>query len=74
MRRLRAFLSLLVLLLALPASAAAQQGTAALEGTVEDPSGAVLPGVTVTATHRDTGTGRSVATACRRRIIPMACR
>src|SRR5262245_6744810 len=62
MRPPRAFLSLLVLLLALPASAAAQQGTAALEGAVEDPSGAVLPGVTVTATHRDTGTGRSVVT------------
>ena len=41
------------ILLALPAGAAAQE--AAIAGVVEDSTGAVLPGVTVTAVHETTG-------------------
>src|SRR5688572_22895443 len=51
-------LSLLV-----PASLAlAQQATAQLGGRITDQSGAVLPGVTVTATQTETGFNRSVVT------------
>ncbi|MBM3819452.1 MAG: hypothetical protein FJW14_10635 [Acidimicrobiia bacterium] len=38
------------------------QGTAQINGTVRDESGAVLPGVTVTATQADTGFTRTVVT------------
>ena len=38
------------------------QATAQLSGTVTDESGAVLPGVTVTATQTDTGFTRTVVT------------
>ena len=38
------------------------QATAQLSGTVTDESGAVLPGVTVTATQTDTGFTRAVVT------------
>ncbi len=48
----------LVLLLALPASA--QISTAQLNGKVTDTSNAVLPGATVTLTQTDTGAVRSV--------------
>ena len=51
-----------LLLLVLPAAAGAQQGTAILEGTVVDESGAALPGVTVTARNEETGTTRSIVT------------
>ena len=47
------WLVLLLFVLAWPASSAAQEAT--LTGVVKDTSGGVLPGVTVTATHRDTG-------------------
>jgi hypothetical protein len=43
-------------------SAWAQQGTAAVQGIVSDPSGAVLPGVTVTARNQDLGTVRTAVT------------
>src|SRR4030095_9885482 len=43
------------LILLLTAGAAWAQATAQLSGTVRDDSGAVLPGVTVTATQTDTG-------------------
>ena len=43
--------------------ALAQLSTAQLSGRVTDESGAVLPGVTVTATQTDTGLTRSVITA-----------
>ncbi|MBI3264501.1 MAG: carboxypeptidase regulatory-like domain-containing protein, partial [Acidobacteria bacterium] len=49
------------LLLTCPA-AWAQLSTAQLSGRVSDESGAVLPGVTVTATHADTGFTRSDVT------------
>jgi hypothetical protein len=39
-----------------------QGGTAAITGTVSDTSGAVLPGVEVTATNTGTGIGRAVIT------------
>ncbi|PYU19794.1 MAG: hypothetical protein DMG32_23705, partial [Acidobacteria bacterium] len=38
-------------------------GTGALTGTVKDPSGAVIPNATVTATSRDTGQARTTTTA-----------
>src|SRR5688572_16041750 len=53
----------LLVLLTLTASAAwAQLSTAELNGQVTDSSGAVLPGVTVTATQADTGLSRTVVT------------
>ena len=38
------------------------QATAQISGTVRDPSGAVLPGVEVTATQTDTGIARTAVT------------
>jgi hypothetical protein len=43
--------------------ASAQVAQAELHGAVADESGAVLPGVTITATHVDTGTSRVVVTS-----------
>jgi hypothetical protein len=40
----------------------AQQGTASVQGVVVDESGAVLPGVTVTARHQEQGTTRTSVT------------
>ena len=51
-----------VLILLLTASAAWAQATAQLSGTVRDESGAVLPGVTVTATQTDTALVRTAVT------------
>ena len=51
----------LTILVAAPASVRAQ-ATAQLNGRVTDESGAVLPGVTVTATQTDTGFTRTVVT------------
>jgi hypothetical protein len=48
-------LRLLSLLLILTACAYAVEVTARIKGTVTDPTGAVLPNVTVTATNQDTG-------------------
>jgi hypothetical protein len=59
---MRVFLAAALTVL-LPASvASAQLSTAQLSGRVTDASGAVLPGVTVTATQTDTGLARSVTT------------
>ncbi len=44
----------------IPASLAAQAVTGTILGTVTDDSGAILPGVTVTITHTDTGLVRTV--------------
>src|SRR5678816_3005549 len=52
--------ALTLLLITTPASA--QLSTAQLSGRITDESGAVLPGVTVTATQTDTGLMRSVTT------------
>jgi len=55
--------SLLVCALAAgPAFAQSQAANGAIEGTVTDSSGAVLPGVTITITNLGTGTERVVAT------------
>ena len=53
-----------VLLLASAVSLAAQSQAinGSIEGTITDPSGAVLPGVAVTLHHVDTGTDRMVVT------------
>ena len=55
--RLTVFAILLATASALPAHS--QSATGSIEGIVLDSSGAVLPGVTVTAVHRDTGASRS---------------
>jgi hypothetical protein len=57
-------LALLALLAAFPlaSTAAAQVTSATLVGTVNDPSGAALPGVSVTARNADTGFTRTVTT------------
>jgi hypothetical protein len=49
-------------LLLITTAASAQLSTAQLSGRITDESGAVLPGVTVTATQTDTGLMRSVTT------------
>src|SRR3954470_11955590 len=54
--------ALLSLSLTAPALAQSQGANGAIEGTVSDSSGGVLPGVTVTVTNVDTGTARSVVT------------
>src|SRR5437879_1296836 len=56
------FAAFLSLALATPAFAQAQAANGAIEGTVLDASGGVLPGVTVTVSSADTGTERSVVT------------
>jgi hypothetical protein len=56
---LSAFLSLS---LTAPAFAQSQGANGAIEGTILDTSGGVLPGVTVTITHVDTATERAVVT------------
>jgi hypothetical protein len=40
----------------------AQSGTASLTGRVTDPQGAVIPGATITVTHRATGAARTTVT------------
>ena len=56
---LKYFLSaLLSLSLTAPAFAQSQGANGAIEGTVSDTSGGILPGVTVTVTNVDTGTER----------------
>jgi len=50
------------LALAIPARAQSQAANGAIEGTVTDTSGGVLPGVTVTITSVDTGAQRIVIT------------
>ncbi len=58
-------LALVALLAAFPLAphAAAQVTSATLVGTVNDPSGAALPGVAVTARNADTGFTRTVTTS-----------
>jgi hypothetical protein len=61
MRRLW-LIVVLVAALAAPTHAAAQTVTGTIQGTATDSSGAVLPGVTVTVRHVDTGQERMVVT------------
>src|SRR5262245_20638216 len=58
----RILFSAAVLLFALSASASAQTATATLGGTVADASGALIPGVMITATNTDTGIVNTVLT------------
>src|SRR5213594_5031659 len=51
-----------LLILVLSAGAAWGQATAQISGTVRDSSGAVLPGVEITATQTDTGIARTTVT------------
>jgi hypothetical protein len=60
-RSLTTLVGALTLLLS-TTSASAQLSTAQLSGRITDESGAVLPGVTVTATQTDTGLTRTVTT------------
>jgi hypothetical protein len=62
LRLVRAFCLLTLTLLSTAGAAVAQQATAELNGRVTDSSGAVLPGVSVTATQTATGLVRSVVT------------
>jgi hypothetical protein len=56
-------LALVVAVSSLPTVALAQLAQGELRGTILDESGAVLPGVTVTALHVETGTSRTATTA-----------
>src|SRR5688500_5176744 len=62
MTRLFRVFCLCALALVLASGAAVAQSTGELAGRVTDESGAVLPGVTVTATQTDTGFSRTVVT------------
>ena len=62
MTRLFRVICIGLLALALASGAALAQSTGELAGRVTDESGAVLPGVTVTATQTDTGFSRTVVT------------
>ena len=57
---LRRFVMLCVILVGLPICALAQSGS--FVGTVTDPTGAVVPNVSVTSTNTDTGQTRSTTT------------
>jgi hypothetical protein len=59
--RFRLFLLVGLLLLALPSLLHASQGTR-ISGTVQDPTGAVVAGATVTVTNSDTGAIRTTTT------------
>jgi hypothetical protein len=52
----------LVVTLLIPAAAAAQFDTAAVLGTVRDPQGGVVPGVTMTLTNVNTGITQTAVT------------
>ena len=61
----RMFTALTILAVAVSAAApaSAQTSQSEIRGTVVDQSGAALPGVTVTATHVDTGAARTTVTS-----------
>ena len=61
-RLIQALSSSVILLLWVPTLLAQSAGTGALTGTVTDPSGAVIPNVTVTLTSTDTNQARSADT------------
>ena len=59
---LLACLALFSLILLVPSAAWAQRDTGSIAGTVKDPSGAVVPGATVTVTNMNTGANFSTKT------------
>jgi hypothetical protein len=63
-----------VVIAALSSSAFAQLAQGELRGTVVDESGAVLPGVTITAIHVETGTSRTTTTAVNGGYLMRRCR
>ena len=64
LQSIRRWIGLTVLVaLCSPAPSIGQASLAELRGTVADESGAVLPGVTITAVHNQTGTSRSTVTS-----------
>src|SRR5438034_9018959 len=62
MRKTLVWLSVGLFVVALTCGSLWAQATAQISGTVKDQSGAVLPGVEVTATQTDTGVPRSAVT------------
>src|SRR5437763_10277625 len=62
MNRIWLGISITLLALVLGSSSLFAQATAQISGTVKDQSGAVLPGVEVTATQTDTGISRATVT------------
>ncbi len=62
MRRIFSCILAVCLVLVLGVASAWAQATAQISGTVKDQSGAVLPGVEVTATKTDTGISRNAVT------------
>jgi hypothetical protein len=61
-KRLAGFLSLAMIVLSLSVSAAAQEPTGAIEGTVTDPQNAIVVNATVTARNTATNLSRTVTT------------
>ena len=53
---------MLLVVVGAPASMVAQEGSSAIRGTIQDESGGVLPGVTMTARNTDTGRSSSTVT------------
>ena len=62
MREQRVIAEILCVVLLCSAAALAQTGTGSISGVVEDESGAVIPGVSVTVTNVDTGIRSSLPT------------
>ena len=62
MKRILSFLFLGVLVSILTSVDVWAQATAQISGTVSDQTGAVLPGVEITATQTDTGIARTAVT------------
>ena len=60
MRKL--LISLVILLISASAFAQSQSTSGNIEGRVVDPNGAVVPGVSITATNQDTGLSKTVTT------------
>src|SRR5215471_5214811 len=58
MKRIATYIGSALLVSVLTCTGLWAQATAQISGTVKDPSGAVLPGVEVTATQTDTGIAR----------------
>ena len=57
---MRKTLGVVVFLISVAVAGFAQVDTGSLVGTVKDASGALLPGVTVTATNTDTGIATAI--------------